>query len=512
MMIHNFSSYKLTTHDLKLLSKGLSFSPTPKAPDQHQILNDFNKFARSLRLRYARAKYNKPKQPQPNPRSTVTSTLYRPMKFLPPANPDTAITRYSGFPELENYIDNTKQAIADAPLTVSATIHGNLSMHEKYALYKLQKAKQSLTIKPADKNLGIVLMDTEDYITQCQKHLADNSTYQPTQYSADRIQEQLRHVLSNFKTQLTAHSKRLFQYLYNPPPKPRIPHFYGIPKIHKTFVRLPPLRPIISQSESLLSPVGKFIDHILQPIASSYPDYLRNSTALILSLQNLHVPDEAILVTIDVNSLFPSIPQEECLEIIYNELHSHSNLLIFDPNLVIHISINNNLFTFGRAVFQQIKGTAMGAPFSPTMANIFMSITLNRFLQSQPTQPYFLARYIDDIIMIWTGTPSQLNSFLHDLNHFHRNLAFTHHQSTTTIDFLDLTIYKGPAFHFCNILEVKTFQKELNLYQYLHFTSEHPRSIFKAIVKGEGIRYVKTNSIHCNLTHVQKETRQARLP
>ena len=147
----------------------------------------------------------------------------------------------------------------------------------------------------------------------------------------------------------------------------------------------------------------------------------------------------------------------------------------------------------------------MGAPFSPTMANIFMSITLNRFLQSQPTQPYFLARYIDDIIMIWTGTPSQLNSFLHDLNHFHRNLAFTHHQSTTTIDFLDLTIYKGPAFHFCNILEVKTFQKELNLYQYLHFTSEHPRSIFKAIVKGEGIKY-------CNLTHVQKETRQARLP
>ena len=136
----------------------------------------------------------------------------------------------------------------------------------------------------------------------------------------------------------------------------------------------------------------------------------------------------------------------------------------------------------------------MGAPFSPTMANIYMSIFLKNFLQTQPSKPYLLKRYIDDILIIWTGTVVQLQQFLQDLNKFNPNLKFTHQQSASTIDFLDVTIYKDTSFPFTNILDVKTFQKKLNLYQYLHFSSEHPRSVFKALIKGECIRYIKTNS------------------
>ena len=96
--------------------------------------------------------------------------------------------------------------------------------------------------------------------------------------------------------------------------------------------------------------------------------------------------------------------------------------------------------------------------------------------------------------MIWTDTAQQLAQFLLDLNIFNSNLKFTHQQSTSTIDFLDITIYKGPLFPFSNILDVKTFQKQLNLFQYLHFSSNHPKNVFKAIIKGECIRYIKTNS------------------
>ena len=64
----------------------------------------------------------------------------------------------------------------------------------------------------------------------------------------------------------------------------------------------------------------------------------------------------------------------------------------------------------------------------------------------------------------------------------------------STINFLDLTIYKGPHFPFTNILDTKTYQKPLNLYQYVHFTSTHTNNIFKSIIKGEGIRYVRTNT------------------
>ena len=257
------------------------------------------------------------------------------------------------------------------------------------------------------------------------------------------------------------------------------------------------MRPIVSQSSSLLSPSAQFIDHVLQPLANIYPDYIPNSTALILHLQDLVVPDDAILVTVDVTNLYPSIPQSECLNIIHTEMHKHSHLFTFDPNFItrlLHININYNYFNFGNHTFQQVRGTAMGAAFSPTIANIFLSTIIRSFLLTQPIHPLAIARYIDDIVIIWTHTTETLTIFLNNLNSFHPNLCFTHEHSTTSADFLDLTIYKGPDFPITNILDLKTFQKPRNLYQYLHYKSSHQNQVFKSIIRGECIRYTRTNT------------------
>ena len=81
----------------------------------------------------------------------------------------------------------------------------------------------------------------------------------------------------------------------------------------------------------------------------------------------------------------------------------------------------------------------MGAAFSPTVANIFMSVILRKFLNTQQ-QPLLLARYIDDIFMIWPNN-QELDQFLHDLNDFHPNLHFTHEHSTST----QQTFYTWPS-------------------------------------------------------------------
>ena len=177
-------------------------------------------------------------------------------------------------------------------------------------------------------------MNTDDYIQQCMVHLTDTNTYRlATHYPTDAIRKELSHILIAFKSQLTSYSKVLYKYLNEEPHKPRTPLFYGIPKRHKKYSHLPPLRSIVSQTASILSPTAQFIDHILQPLARSYSDYLYNSTALSIIL---HVPDDAILVAVDVESLYPSIPQTECLKTIYQEMHQHLHLLTFDPYLIIH--------------------------------------------------------------------------------------------------------------------------------------------------------------------------------
>ena len=143
----------------------------------------------------------------------------------------------------------------------------------------------------------------------------------------------------------------------------------------------------------------------------------------------------------DVTSLYPSIPQTECLNILYEEINTNRDLMLFDPNLVIkllHASITNNFFQFGSFTFQQIKGTAMGVTFSPAIANIFMSVLIRTFLSTQGTLPFLLKRYIDNKFLIWTDTAEELEKFirnvtrqynLHTSSQIHQSIFWISHYS-----------------------------------------------------------------------------------
>ena len=328
-----------------------------------------------------------------------------------------------GTQDTDNYIEATKTELNQQLPEICKPARSNLSAAQRKSLFKLKRESTLITIKPADKNLGIVILDTEDYIDQCIHHL-NSGTYQLVQeYPSKQIVRNTEAILAQFKSTIFPYNKRLFHYLQPKPSEEETPKFYGIPKIHKKFERIPPIRPIIAQCSSMLTPIAKFIDHVLQPVSQSYLDYLQNSTSLIALLESLHIPDEAILVTIDVESLYPSIPQAECLKIIYNEMQANKHLMLFDPNLIIkllHNNITNNFFKFASYTFQQTTGTAMGAAFSPTIANIYMSVFLCNFLTTQEIKPLILKRYIDDIFLVWTDSPENLKKFLADLNFIHR--------------------------------------------------------------------------------------------
>ena len=84
----------------------------------------------------------------------------------------------------------------------------------------------------------------------------------------------------------------------------------------------------------------------------------------------------------------------------------------------------------------------MGTSMAPSYANLFMDRFERSFLAQEPILPLVWKRYIDDILCIWTGTRSELDSFLDRLNKAHRT----------------------------------------------------PRSVFKGLVKGEAIRFLRSNT------------------
>ena len=429
---------------MQLLKKGLSYSPTPtqhSTEAQLDILKKFDEYSKSIRPYNQKQSNNT--QAVPTNTDTQSSLVFRKMKFLPKPSHNSYTAQYSGIRELEDYIFNTKDLLDTHLSQICSPDTDNITPKERKAITQVQHSRHSITIKPADKNLGVVVLDTDDYIAQCASLLKNQEVYRLAEsYPRSIIQTSVENILIQFKEELKHINPRLYTYLLPPKHSKETPKFYGLPKVHKEYIKLPPMRPIISQSCSPLMPSARFIDHVLQPLAQSYTDYLKNSTSLILQLKDMYIPEDAVLVTVDVKDLYPSIPQTECLRIIYQEMLERRYLILADTNLIIkllHANINFNYFQFATLCFQQIRGTAMGTCFSPTIANIFMSVIIRKFLKTQPVQPLLLRRYIDDVLIIWPHKEN-LNQFLTELNDHHPNLKFTHCVSESTVNFLDLTI------------------------------------------------------------------------
>ena len=92
--------------------------------------------------------------------------------------------------------------------------------------------RSEITIKPTDKNLGIVILNTDDYINQCLKILSDPNAYrQAKRYPHEQIQEKLTNLLINFKSDLCHVNEELYAYL-QPNSNFQTPQFYRLPKVH----------------------------------------------------------------------------------------------------------------------------------------------------------------------------------------------------------------------------------------------------------------------------------------
>ena len=92
------------------------------------------------------------------------------------------------------------------------------------------------------------------------------------------------------------------------PNPPRIPVFYTLSKIHKP---TPVGRTIISGCDGPTERLSSFVDRLIQPIAQKQDSYLKDTTDFINFIEKTKLPQNVILASMDVTSLYSNIPQEE---------------------------------------------------------------------------------------------------------------------------------------------------------------------------------------------------------
>lgn len=187
---------------------------------QQHILHSFNEYAKSLRLKYKRTYCTHQKVHHTPPKPSTTANIYRPMKFLPPPVIESPQQRYTGIASLEKHIDDTKELVANNLPYICKYPNKNLNSQQHLALNTLKRKSPVITVKPADKNLGIVIMNTEDYIQQCMIHLSDQTTYRlACNYPATEIENKIANIIVSFKNHLEPLNKRLYRYLASIPKK-----------------------------------------------------------------------------------------------------------------------------------------------------------------------------------------------------------------------------------------------------------------------------------------------------
>ena len=139
------------------------------------------------------------------------------------------------------------------------------------------------------------------------------------------------------------------KWLLQTPNPPRIPVFYTLTKIHK-----PTLlgRPIISGCDGPIERISSFLEHILQPIAQAQNPTSKIPNSLSTSVIGKRiVPKNAILVSMDVNSLSTNILQAEGINTVYKHTNpsirtTHPFPLIHSQGYSVRLILQENSFQF----------------------------------------------------------------------------------------------------------------------------------------------------------------------
>lgn len=111
---------------------------------------------------------------------------------------------------------------------------------------------------------------------------------------------------------------------------------------------------------------------------------------------------DSFLVTLDVSSLYTSIPHDDGINASGYYLEKNYDGPIPKEHILklLRLVLENNHFIFDNQNYLQIMGTAMGSAIAPAFASLFMGKLEEEFLNTQTIKPTMWLKFLDDILYI----------------------------------------------------------------------------------------------------------------
>ena len=371
----------------------------------------------------------------------------------------------------------------------------NLSPTVCQGLNSLRR-RTDVVIKIADKNLGLVAVDTEWYRSQALAHLSATCLIDGEVQPAYQLitESTAPDIIQNLSAVLTAillfhnkvFSKKLVEFISTIPAPCKPGRFYLTVKVHKTPYAS---RPICSTIPWITTNAAAWLDHKLQPLLKAEPTCLLSSLELLKIIDRRTFPNATFLATFDVISLYPSIAIGNALEKLTVRFGPGSAREVPEWPAILDLLqfvLYNNYFEFDGQLYKQLQGVAMGVIMAVSFSSLFMVTVEEPIIQAAANQIELYKRFIDDGFIVWSGTRQSLVDFFDSLGQVDPNIKLTFDISPTSAIFLDLSL----SLQADGVLSTSLYQKPMNLYPYIPFLSAHRAAIKRAFILSELNRYI----------------------
>lgn len=365
---------------------------------------------------------------------------------------------------------NVSKAIDSLSTYVKPSNNHSKKHQESLKSLRNKMKNNNIIILKSDKGNKVVVMDRSDYMKRVNT-LIDNDSY----VKVNKAQTKLNNWMAKVKLS-TSECKTILSEAERSnllPSNFSTPKLYALPKIHKEGPLK--MRPICSGIGSPSHKLASWLCDRFTKFQQPNGFYVKNTTNFVELVKDIVIPEDHILISIDIENMYGSIPINEAENSILNWLDS-LNLdcdIVSEYMHLVHLCLSKSYVQFNNEMYEQVKGLAMGNPLSSFAANCFMSEFERKAKDDYPEFPPTWIRYVDDtFIVIHKEKIDHFISFLNAIKPGIINFTFER-EINSELNFLDLTVTRKSD----NTLKFKIHRKNTNTDRCIPTNSYHSKGV-----------------------------------
>ncbi|CAF1139879.1 unnamed protein product [Rotaria sordida] len=350
---------------------------------------------------------------------------------------------------------------------------------------KLRKA--NITVGQIDKSKLFFFIDTQEYEEKVKNYMNKTNAYREITSGICPLANDLHLVilLLDHLHERKEITDEQYKQMYPNLKTLELAHIYFNLKVHKPEISV---RPIVASINAPARLISSFLDQLRTPIYNYVTKDITfiNSIDLIRKLneyqQKGYLTSTTLFVIFDVTDLYTMIPRDGAIAALRQFCQKYSvngkigNLKVETIIKLASIVLDTISFAYKNKYYRQIKGGAMGSPFTMVLANIYMLEWEQKLIQHQNRHHEIYGRYIDDVFMTTNLSKEDILKLLDETVRTDPNIkiTFTINQA---LEYLDAIVENNNGQLRTTIYHKSAWEPHI-----LPYESDHPRHIHANII------------------------------